>query len=82
MNLTGGVLNSGDLLKSDNAACLAYEFAAQVKPDLALGLLSTLTGAVGKATSQLSCPQLMAIDDSQLMQFPGYQKSTAAGITK
>lgn len=75
-------MNSADLLKGNNAACFAYQFSAQAKPDLALNLLATLTNAVGKVTSQLSCQQLQDIDDSQLMQFPGYQRSTKEGITK
>lgn len=75
-------MNAGDLAKGNNAACLAYQFAAQAKPDLALASLAKLTDAIGKVTSQLSCPQLEKIDDAQLMQFPGYKKSTQQGITK
>ncbi|KAK4505134.1 hypothetical protein PRZ48_003097 [Zasmidium cellare] len=74
-NLTGGAMNSADLAKGNNAACFAFQFAAQVKPDLSLNLLTPLTNALGKVTSQLACSQLQGIDDSQLMQFPGYKRS-------
>jgi hypothetical protein len=70
------------LLEGNNAACLAYQFAAQAKPDVALSVFNVVDNALGSVLSDLSCPQLKNIDDEQLMQFPGYQKSTQAGITK
>lgn len=81
-NLTGGVYNAADLLKGNNAACLAYQFAAQAKPDVALSVFNTVNTALGSVLSVLGCPQLQHIDDAQLEMFPGYQKSTQAGITK
>ncbi|KAI4854614.1 Cloroperoxidase [Aureobasidium sp. EXF-8845] len=81
-NLTGGVFNGADLLKGNNAACLAYQFAANAKPDVTLNVFNVVNKALGSVLSQLNCPQLEHIDEEQLMQFPGYQKSTQAGITK
>lgn len=81
-NLTGGVFNAADLLQGNNAACFAYQFAAQAKPDLALSVFNVVNQALGSVLSVLGCPQLQHIDDEQLMEFPGYQKSTQAGITK
>ena len=77
-NLTGGIYNAQTLLKGNNAACFAYQLAAQAKPDVALAALTSLTNALGKITGGLSCPQLEAIDESQLEQFPGYTRSPAA----
>ena len=77
-NLTGGLYNAQTFLEGDNAACFAYQFSTQAKPDIALGVLTSLTNAVGKVTSALSCPQLESIDEAQLEQFPGYTKSPAA----
>jgi hypothetical protein len=73
--LTGGVFNGGTLVKNNNFACLAYQAATQGKPDIALNVITTLTNAVGKITTALSCPKLGKIDNSQLQQFPGYTKS-------
>jgi len=77
-NLTGGVLNAGSLLQGNNAACLAYQFAAQVKPDVLLAPLAQLGNLLGSISSKLACPQLKAIDDEQLKQFPGYTRSRVA----
>lgn len=76
-NLSGGVLNSADLLKGNNAACLAFQFAAQAKPDVLLASLTKLTNLVTSTMSKLSCPQLQAIDDAQLQKYPGYKRSPA-----
>jgi hypothetical protein len=81
-NLTGGVLNGAELLQGNNAACLAYQFAANAKPDVTLNVFNVVDKALGSVLSELNCPQLEQIDEEQLMQFPGYQKSTQAGITK
>ena len=51
-------------------------------PDLALASLDALTAALDKITTQLDCPKLMKFDMAQLDQYPGYQKSTQAGITR
>lgn len=80
-DLTGGIYNAQTLLQGNNFACLAFQFATQAKPDL-LSLLTPVTNALSPVTSALSslmnalnCPQLEAIDKSQLMQFPGYKRS-------
>lgn len=77
-NLTGGVYNAQTLAQGNNAACFGYQFAAQAKPDVVLGALTQLDDALGKVSSELSCPQLKSIDEAQLMQFPGYARSPAA----
>ncbi|KAF2162620.1 hypothetical protein M409DRAFT_58040 [Zasmidium cellare ATCC 36951] len=74
-NLTGGVLNAGDLTQGNKFACLAFQAAAQAKPDVLLGAITQLTNSIGDITSKLACPQLQGIDDEQLTQFPGYAKS-------
>ncbi|EME80568.1 uncharacterized protein MYCFIDRAFT_50025 [Pseudocercospora fijiensis CIRAD86] len=81
-NLSGGVFNSASLAQDNNFACFAYQFAAQAKPDLALAALTQLTNSVGSLIGKLGCPQLQDADDAQLMQFPGYSRSTKEGITK
>ena len=78
-DLTGGVFNAESLAEGDNFACLAYQFAAQAKPDVALDVLTKLTDAVGDLVGGLSCPELAEIDESQLEMFPGYTRSPAAG---
>jgi len=77
-DLSGGLYNSQSFLQGNNAACFAYQLSAQAKPDVALAALGKLDDAVGSITSALSCPQLKAIDEAQLMQFPGYSRSPAA----
>ncbi|KAM0702300.1 hypothetical protein Q7P35_011210 [Cladosporium inversicolor] len=77
-NLSGGLYNAQTLAQGNNAACFGYQFAGQVKPDVALAALNKLDDAVGSITSALSCPQLKSIDDAQLEQFPGYARSPAA----
>jgi len=78
-NLTGGVYNSGTLLQGNNFACFVYQLSAQAKPDILGGLLDTLTDAVGKVVSGLSCPQLKGIDTEQLEALPGYTKMPVYG---
>ncbi|PPJ50228.1 hypothetical protein CBER1_07209 [Cercospora berteroae] len=80
-DLSGGVMNGDNLLEGNNFACLAYQFAAQAKPDL-LGALGGLTSPLQNVLGPLSCPQLRALDEGLLEQFPGYQRSTREGITK
>lgn len=81
-DLTGGVFNGQNLLEGNNAACFAYQNAAQAKPDLALdllgGILDRLTDTLGDISNQLSCPQLENIDEDLLNDFPGYSRSPAA----
>ena len=73
-NLTGGLINSANLLQGNNLGCFVFQLAAQAKPDVLLGLLNPITNILGTLVSQLSCPQLTAIDDDLLKQFPGYTK--------
>ncbi|KAL5113683.1 putative zinc transporter msc2 [Pleosporales sp. CAS-2024a] len=68
-------LDIGGLTKGNNLACFAYQVAAQAKPDIALGLLTQLNNVLAQISSKLACPQLSAIDQSILEQYPGYQKA-------
>lgn len=74
-DLSGGVYNSKSLLQGNNAACFAYQFAAQAKPDVALGALTQLTNTISGITSKLSCPKLSKIDMAQLNKYPGWKRS-------
>lgn len=75
-DLSGGLFKSADLLKGNNLGCFAFQAVAQVKADFILGpLLTQLQNLVGSVVSQLGCPQLETIDDTQLKQFPGYEKA-------
>lgn len=78
-NLTGGVFNSQTLLESNNLGCFLYQVSAQGKPDILLGALNQLTGAIGSIIGKLGCPQLQAIDAKQLQKFPGYTKQPVYG---
>ncbi|CAO2653628.1 Nn.00g030390.m01.CDS01 [Neocucurbitaria sp. VM-36] len=78
-NLTGGVFNSQTLLQGNNLACFLYQLSAQGKPDILLGVLDKLTGAIGSIVGSLGCPQLKAIDAKQLQKFPGYTKQPVYG---
>ncbi|KAF1940554.1 hypothetical protein EJ02DRAFT_455963 [Clathrospora elynae] len=78
-NLTGGVFNVGTLLQGNNLACFVFQLAAQAKPDIALGALGALTGAINNVIGGLSCPQLKAIDQKQLQKFPGYTRMPVYG---
>ena len=78
-NLTAGVYNAQTLLEGNNAACFGFQSAVLAAPDLLKGLVSDVTGAVGKIADALSgglaplgCPQLEKYDDTALEQFPGY----------
>ncbi|KAK4496985.1 hypothetical protein PRZ48_011434 [Zasmidium cellare] len=73
-NLTGGLFDAATLFEGNNLGCFIYQLSAQAKPDALLGALDTLTDTIGKLIAPLSCPQLKAIDESQLEQFPGYTK--------
>jgi hypothetical protein len=73
-NLTGGLYSSATLLEGNKLGCFVYQISAQAKPDILLGPLDALTGAIGGAIGSLGCPQLEAIDESLLKQFPGYSK--------
>ena len=78
-DLTGGVFNSKTLTQGNNLGCFLYQLSAQAKPDIILGALDKLTGAIGDIIGKLSCPQLKAIDNSVLNKFPGYTKSPVYG---
>lgn len=75
-NFSGGVINGKNLMKGNNFACLAYQFAAQATPDVLLGsATNNIFGALSPILSALSCPTLEKLDKKQLESFPGYKKS-------
>jgi len=78
-DLSGGLFNSTSLLEGNNLACFVYQAAAQAKPDLLLGALTTLTDTVSDLVGTLACPKLQSIDADALKQFPGYQKNPVYG---
>ncbi|KAH9223305.1 Chloroperoxidase [Leptodontidium sp. 2 PMI_412] len=68
VNLRGG----------NNAMCFAYQFAQQTAPDILNGLFSSITkpldqlnSALAPVFSQLGCPQLAKVDNSQFQKYPG-----------
>ena len=82
-DLTGGVYNLQTLGEGDNAACLAFQFSQQAAPDLLKGLFSSITAplsqlntALSNVFSELSCPELKAIDTSQFANYPGSTGTT------
>ncbi|EOA86130.1 hypothetical protein ACJQWK_11869 [Exserohilum turcicum] len=76
-DLTSGVFNTDNLLKGNNLGCFLYQVAAQAKPDIIIGALTSLTDLVGNLVGSLSCPKLQSIDPSKLQQFPGYTRQPA-----
>lgn len=81
-NVTSGVYNLQTLAQGNNAACFAFQFAQQAAPDILKGLFSGITkplaqlnDAMGKVFSEISCPQLQAIDTSQFKNYPGSKGS-------
>ena len=74
-NLTGGIYNSGDLLKGNAAFCLGYQTALGEEPDLFKSLLLSAGGAAATAIADLGCPSLLKINTAQLEKFPGYTKA-------
>jgi hypothetical protein len=78
-DLTGGVFNSKTLLQGNNLGCFIYQLSAQAKPDILLGALDKLTGAIGSIIGSLSCPKLKAIDSKVLQKYPGYTKNPVYG---
>lgn len=73
-DLTGGIFNGQSLAEGNNLGCFALQLAAQAEPDLLVGEFKQLLTTLGDVVSQLSCPQLEAIDEDLLKQFPGYMK--------
>ncbi|EUC35031.1 hypothetical protein COCCADRAFT_35376 [Bipolaris zeicola 26-R-13] len=78
-SLTGGIFSSANLLKGNNLACFVYQISALAKPDILLGVLTTLLDIVNNAVAALSCPQLKNFDQSVLKQFPGYSRQSVYG---
>ncbi|GAM90122.1 hypothetical protein ANO11243_081620 [Dothideomycetidae sp. 11243] len=81
-DLSGGVINAGNLLTGDNAFCLAYQATVESLPDMLSGLVSSVAADVAKLTASfnsafgsLSCPKITNIDESQFSKYPGYVKS-------
>ena len=78
-NLSGGVINAGNLGKGDNAFCLAYQLSEQFVPDLLRGAvtdlessLATMSSAFSSAFGGLSCPQIQDAEMSQFNIYPGF----------
>ncbi|CAK4030900.1 Aromatic peroxygenase [Lecanosticta acicola] len=77
-DLTGGVYNSGDLLRGNNLGCFGFQSVAQEKGDLlSAPVLTQLQDLLGSVVSQLGCPRLERIDKKELEQFPGYMRAPA-----
>jgi hypothetical protein len=77
-DLTGGLINTENLLKGNNLACLAFQAINNAAPDILKGLLGNVLQAVHKLTDaltpvleSLSCPELAEYDPSFFQQFPG-----------
>lgn len=78
-DLSGGVVNAGNLLENNNAVCLAYQATVQFLPDLLSGVADELLGAIDNVTTALSCPTITKIDESQFNNYPGYTKLGSNG---
>jgi len=74
-DLTGGIFNGQSLTEGNNLGCFALQLAAQAEPDLLVGEFKQLLTTLGDVVTQLSCPQLEAIDESLLEMYPGYTKA-------
>jgi len=79
-DLSGGVINAGNLATNNNAVCLAYQATLQFLPDVLRGVLNDVSGAISSSglgdqfssiTKSLDCPQLQNIDESQFSNYPG-----------
>jgi hypothetical protein len=86
LNLTGGVFSTGQLLEGNNLACFGFQAAQQAAPDLLKGVLSDVAGALAQVASaiapilsEMNCPQLETIDESQFKQFPGFSLLSSTG---
>jgi len=80
-DLTGGVYNLQNLATGNNALCFGKQFAELLTPDFTLGVTATVKSAVSALVSKYidapitGCPQLSAIDTSNLQEYPGFVKS-------
>lgn len=83
-NLTGGVYNLENLAEGNNALCFGKQFLELTTGDALQGLTATLTSAVESLQSQYldsvvdGCPELTAIDESNLNEYPGWTESQTA----
>lgn len=73
-DLSKGVFNGETLTQGNNLGCFALQAAAQAEPDILVGEFTDLLNTLGSIATQLSCPQLEALDTKQLEQYPGYMK--------
>lgn len=78
-DLSGGVVNAGNLLENNNAICLALQATVQALPDLLEGIVNEVTSAIDSATAALECPTITSIDDAQFSDYPGYTKLGSDG---
>ncbi|KAI5358292.1 putative chloroperoxidase [Septoria linicola] len=85
-NLTGGVINSANLLEGNNAPCFLFQLAIQMLPDALEGLFDNISPALdllapvtSKLVDTLDCPQLDALNRNDIRaafaKYPGYTKS-------
>ncbi|CAK1357211.1 Aromatic peroxygenase [Cercospora beticola] len=85
-NLTGGVINSANLLEGNNGPCFLFQLVIQMLPDALEGLFDNISPALdllGPATKPLvdtlDCPQLDALNRNgiraALAKYPGYTKA-------
>jgi hypothetical protein len=88
-NLTGGILNAGNLLQSNNAICFALELLIEFSPSLLHSLYSTITvplqsitNTIGLTITSLNCPQLVTATNGGTdilaawkTLYPGVQKA-------
>ena len=81
LNLTGGVYNLQNLAEGNNAICFGKQFATLISADFGQGLVAALKTAVDSLVSKYidapvtGCPQLAAIDTSNLQEYPGFVKT-------
>ena len=85
-NLTGGVYNTQTLTEGNNLICFAFQAAQQGAPDILKGLFADTATALGQLNAafstvftELGCPQLQSIDESQFSQYPGYTQLQSDG---
>jgi hypothetical protein len=79
-SLTKCVFTAPELLQGNNLECFLLQVLQAALPDIAgpesnIGnMISPLTTTVAERLTELSCPQLNGIDQSQYNIFPGYKK--------
>ncbi|KAJ5760956.1 hypothetical protein N7520_008112 [Penicillium odoratum] len=81
-DLTGGVLDAGNLFEGDNFACFVFSLLQQGIPDFLKGPLADIFNAtsfldpfLAPILGKLECPELGQYDQSLFNHFPGYTYS-------